>query len=572
MNFSRLIIRNFRSIGPEGIEVEFSQQENIAAIVGANASGKTNLLTSIGIVLGVYPFSRFSAEETDFFDKNTDAELLIELHLCPPIIDHDVYRKEFTIAGFRYRVARYERGDRKGALRAEHYCFDDSGKTLVKPARIFRRKGQPDDGVDNTPKPILVSDQAWKLGSLFYLDSPTLERFFDKTTGWSPLGRLFEIYRDDFDADHNEYAPDDKTRMPTREAFEKFSRRLADILRTQKLYEIENGLSARIREYLGAGSNHPIRVEFSLPTHRELFERWVSLQISEHQESPSLPVERLGTGHRALLRLAVLETLLAMQESEGKFILLVEEPEMYLHVHLRRYFYQVLRRLAGKGHQIVYTTHAPEFLDLGNPQEIIRLHRPVGNSTISKQVSSETQVDFDRVRQKVHRMGNEELAFANHAILTEGQDDQGVIRDLLLRKGINPDIHSISIVNCDGVGQIKDYVKLCSELGIDFYVIHDRDDEAKPEIANRNGTIKDVVGKTALSKPSLSIYEPTLEATMGTEKRRGNLDHLLTILGDREYNAISMDYPNLVKPIDEFVHTRGFVQEPASTQEDQRAE
>jgi hypothetical protein len=35
----------------------------------------------------------------------------------------------------------------------------------------FRRPGKPDDGADNVPKPVLVSDQAWKLGSVFYLDA-----------------------------------------------------------------------------------------------------------------------------------------------------------------------------------------------------------------------------------------------------------------------------------------------------------------------------------------------------------------------------------------------------------------
>jgi predicted ATP-dependent endonuclease of OLD family len=170
VRFSKLIIRNFRSIGPDGLEIRFSSYQNRAVVVGSNGSGKTNILTALGIVLGTYPFSRFSVEETDFHVRNTTEELLIELYFDLPLTDHDVYRKEYKIGGFRYRATQYVKGDEKGALHCEHYCFDDTGKTLVKPLRIFRRQGKPDDGADNVPKPVLVSDQAWKLGNVFYLD------------------------------------------------------------------------------------------------------------------------------------------------------------------------------------------------------------------------------------------------------------------------------------------------------------------------------------------------------------------------------------------------------------------
>jgi predicted ATP-dependent endonuclease of OLD family len=480
MKFSKLFIRNFRSVGPEGLEINFAAEQRVAVLVGANSSGKTNILTALGIVLDCYPFSRFLPEETDFHAADTAEELLIELYLSPPLVDHDVYRKEYTVAGFRYRATRYLRGDQKGSLHIEHYCFDQDGKILVKPARMFRRKGQPDDGVDNTPKPVQVSDHAWKIGDEFYLDPQTLEYFFDKTSGRSPLGRLFEIYRDDFEAEHNQFLYDSNKTMPSREAFQRFSKRIAEILRTQKLQDIEAGLSSRMAQYLGLPFGNPLKVEFSMPTHRELFEKWVTLRIGERTGATPLPIDRLGSGYRALLRLAVLQTLLDMRPEGPKCILLIEEPEVYLHVHLRRYFFKVLLDLADAGHQVIYTTHSPEFADLGRPHEIIRVHKLAFASTQARQVATATKLDFEHVRQKVGRMGNEEIFFANYAILTEGQDDQGVVQELLTRAGIDVNVHSISVVNCDGAGQIKDYVRLCAELGIDFYAIHDRDRRLRP--------------------------------------------------------------------------------------------
>lgn len=565
MKFSKLIIKNFRSIGPDGLSISFSVDSNLKALVGPNAAGKSNVLEALGIVFGAFPFRNFDPEETDFFCKNTEAEIFIELHLNPPLVEHDVYRSEFEIAGFRYRAARYKRGENKGVLHKEHYCFDSDGKILTKPVRMFRRKGAPDDGADNAPKPIPVTDQAWKLGEFFYLDPPSLERFFDKTTGYSPLGRLFEIYRDDFEAEHNQCSLDGKAKVLSKDAFKELCGRLAAILRTAKLIEIEKGLSERVEEYLGIHSGRPIRVEFALPSHREMFEKWIALQVSEHKELPALPAERLGSGYRALLRLAVLETLLTVNKSERGVVLLIEEPEIYLHVHLKRYFYEVLRRLAEKGHQVAYVTHDPEFVDLANPQEIVRLHRQSGKPTVAQQVRPDSAFNFPRMRQKIRRMGNAELVFAQHAILTEGQDDQGILEELLVRKGVDPNVHSISVIVCDSRTQIADYVRLCSELGIDFYVVHDRDDENDAGTKKQNQIVAAAVAATKPRQPALHVYNPDLEAAMGAIKRKQNLDQLLAILGNKDYTTISKDHPNLVVPIDEFVATRKLGQTVAAS-------
>lgn len=563
MRFARLIIKNFRSIGPDGLSISFAERSNLLALVGPNAAGKSNVLEAIGIVLGAFPFKNFEPEDSDFHGKNTDAEILIELYLNPPVVDHDVYRKQFDISGFRYRAARYKRGDNKGVLHKEHYCFGPDGKTLTKPVRMFRRQGTPDDGADNTPRPVLVTDQSWKLGELFYLDPPSLEKFFDKTTGYSPLGRLFELYRDDFEAAHNEFSFDGKSKVMSKDAFKEFCSRLAEILRTAKLSEIENGLSSRIEEYLGLHTDRALRVEFGMPSHREMFERWIGLQVAEHKELPALPVERLGAGYRALLRLAVLETLLDINKSERGIVLLIEEPEIYLHVHLRRYFYSVLARLGEKGHQIVYVTHDPEFVDLGKPYEIVRLHRQAGKPTAAKQVKAGSAFNFSRMQQKVRRMGNAEIVFAQHAILTEGQDDQGILEELLLRKGVDPNVRSISVTVCDSKTQIADYIRLCSELGIDFYVVHDRDDEKDVATKKHNEAIAAAVAAAKASQPSLHVYNPDLEATMGAVKKKHNLEQLMAILGEKNYAAISKDHPDLAKPIDEFVATRG-LEKPVS--------
>src|SRR5690606_20206239 len=136
------------------------------------------------------------------------------------------------IHGFRYRAWKKVRGDGKGVLSSEHYCFGSDGKTLVKSTRIYKRPRDEDEDIDNSLRPVRVRDQSWKLGTGYVLDPPGLERFFSRATGASPLGRLFELYRDDFPADHNQFELPDGRKKRSQEAFEGYSRRLAEVLRT----------------------------------------------------------------------------------------------------------------------------------------------------------------------------------------------------------------------------------------------------------------------------------------------------------------------------------------------------
>ena len=234
-------------------------------------------------------------------------------------------------------------------------------------------------------------------------------------------------------------------------------------------------------------------------------------------------------------------------------MLLIEEPEIYLHVHLQRHFSRLMRQIVEKGNQVVFTTHASTFVDLERPYEIVRLHKTPEGATTPRQVAPNLKFDFQKTKRKLRRMGNEEIVFANHAVLTEGQDDQGVSETLLRLAGVDIDARSISVVNCDGAENLPDYVRLCSALEIDFYVIHDEDDAAKN--SKRNKGIAEAVQLAKPKHSSLHAYKPDLETTLGEQKHCG-LERLLSKLNGQSYEDIKKNFPKLVIPMDEFVRTR----------------
>lgn len=557
MRFSKLIIRNFRSIDASGVEIEFPSERNLAVFVGANSSGKTNIIEALAIVLGVYPFSRYEPVVEDFHCKDDDNEMLIELHFDPPLAETDFFQKPYDIRAFRFRCWRAGKGSRKaerGLLKKDHYCLDENGKVITKARKLPKKQSASGAKFDPEVLPIFVSDQSWKVGDSYFLDAPSLERFFEKTTGYSPLGRLFDLYREDFDADHNTFSVKEGTVVSSREAFKRYAKRLSEILRTTKLEDIERELAQKVAEYFRADTD-ALSLQFTLPSPRELFDKLLALYMSDCAGVPALPAASLGAGVRALLRLAVLEALSTLTGDDQPLVLLIEEPEIYLHVHLRRYFSRVLRRLATQGHQIIFTTHSAEFLDLRNPHEVVRVTKSPNGATAVTQVPPDAKFDFDQAGRKIRSSGSEELFFAQHALLLEGPDDQRVFGDLLW-KVADLDVAGVSLIDCRGAPGIPDHVTLCKHLGIDFYVIHDEDDPQAQE--RRNRRIAEAVAAADSSMPRLAVISPRLEEAMGEQAKVGG-DVLSAKFEHLSFDEAVQAFPDALEGAKEFAITRRLV-------------
>lgn len=63
-------------------------------------------------------------------------------------------------------------------------------------------------------------------------------------------------------------------------------------------------------------------------------------------------------------------------------LLLVEEPELYLRPQAQRYLYRLLHRFAVSGNQVIYTTHAPAFLNVARLAELAVVSRDPEAGTV----------------------------------------------------------------------------------------------------------------------------------------------------------------------------------------------
>jgi len=240
--------------------------------------------------------------------------------------------------------------------------------------------------------------------------------------------------------------------------------------------------------------------------------------------SQSLPLSQHGTG----LQRTFLWSALKMLAETGKYkkgkvfvqseipkILLIEEPEAFLHPNAIREAREALYSIADlEGWQVMTTTHSPMFIDLTKDHTtIIRIEKEnEGNRTVK--TFSTDSVNFSDEEKENLKMLNycnpyfNELFFAKINLLVEGETEFSVIKLLQQELGEFKEIH---ILNCIGKANIVTVSKILNHFKVPYRILHDSDN---PTILKRVSGVPVKVKNGAWTN-NFKILE---EANKGLEK------------------------------------------------------
>jgi hypothetical protein len=198
---------------------------------------------------------------------------------------------------------------------------------------------------------------------------------------------------------------------------------------------------------------------------RSLVERAVTRVRALHPHGPSTTAPAVGLVDAA-------ESIATVGASG--LVLLIEEPELYLRPQAQRYLYRLLRTITEAGNQVIYSTHAPTFLNVGRLEELafvsqagdagIRIRQP---GPLALESEFRLLAEFDAERS--------ELFLARAALLVEGATEKMVFPFVFRALGHDVDREAITIVECGGKSNIPLFAQVCTAAGIPFVAVHDRD-------------------------------------------------------------------------------------------------
>ena len=172
--------------------------------------------------------------------------------------------------------------------------------------------------------------------------------------------------------------------------------------------------------------------------------------------------------------------------TEKQYLILFEEPELYLHPEaifsLRKQLYSLA---SNSPYQILCATHGPMMIDLEKPHSsIVRLVKD------EKDMTRTFQVDFDLFEgqdkdklQMINRFNPHicESFFAKKVILVEGDTEAVFYRDIISR--FYPD-EKVFVLNTGSKANIVFFQKILTHFGINHVILHDCDSKT---FINRKG-------------------------------------------------------------------------------------
>jgi predicted ATPase len=553
---SKLSIENFRGIA--AMQLDFPRDVPLT-LIGGNNAGKSTVLNAIAFALEGPSFHNYSADEFDFF-RTASGELASEfcIEVCfeadretclpavrgienpVPIYGARAKGKCFSNGRIQHSTELFTTDSAtayytprlpiKSKQLAETYKEHDIGFKKVK-ARLFDIQEQRPEVWLLRPDNLHPALYTWRTGPLQLLSS------------W--LAKAFVTEKWDFD-----YAGK-KNKMPS--SIENAHRFFREAVSAFPVWrdDLRVKLSAALSQYLGRQASLDLKPQI------QAVEDWLAQQLALSFSADSggacTPLDRMGHGWQTLVRMAALDVLSQIPgQTREKIVLLVEEPETYLHPHLTRKVRAVLSALAQKGWTIVITTHSPSFISFRSKQVVTRMRRE-GDNVGFRSIDTTSFGPHLEFQEKLDSKGSHEMLFAQRAILCEGQDDVFAVRTFLEKCDMDLDAMGVSVVDAGGVGSLPDLTNLAKSIGIPWCAITDEDLDQQGKIKEKTQKARQTISNYKSTSDSMPIWKGSLEQCFQLVAHKAKPDWQAANVASKTIAQLRVQFPNYCACCDQVI-------------------
>ncbi len=403
MYIKQVIIKNFRSLK----EVNLYNLGNLLILIGENGSGKTNIFEAMDIFFNHFDYPHEENKEaltSDncylWFDMNTNEA--IEFQVTLGGLSGAQTKKLAEVAN-----AKQQKGDltinRSIVLRDNNvvYCND-----LIQWGAVSVRK----------------SETGYSIESEFEFEANAFVKtiigdILKNTFSYIPLSRGLEIRT----AHGSILTPEVKQELVSKGGDDN-PRKVKEWNKTRQTYR-DRGWTPGQLECRGS-------------------------QLSIQYGTTPILYELEGAGYQALFN------LLRLIEMGGQLIA-IEEPENHLHPKLQKKFVGAVKELVGSQKQVLLSTHSPFILDRVNLSSIWFVYKDGLEGKVQNILS------LEGINDVLLCLGVKpsDFLFANGILVVEGQTDVAIYTDWARRTGKPFDTAGICVIDVEGCGNIKKYLK-----------------------------------------------------------------------------------------------------------------
>lgn len=436
MQITGLRIKNFKSI----LDMRIENIENALILVGKNNTGKTSVLDAIRAVGGSYEI-----RPEDFRENCANIEISVKLGISRE--DLQMLHQNGIVSQYR----RYEAWEKDFQEKLPSY---DGRELIFEFAANQTGKIRYSDGVQKHnpyieeifPQIYYIDTQRelkqFQENLLMFQENEELKRLrtgccmFDQAKRCNYCFSCIGLV--------NQKKPEDLNVFET-------SKLLDYKLYQLKMDEFARKVNANFHK--NGGSDQII---YSMDRDVEKMLN-VTAEIYNKKQGRTHSIEHLGKGLRSIYMLSLLETYVD-DERRMPSILMIEDPEMFLHPKLQRMSGEILYRLSKKN-QVIFTTHSPNLLSNFSSRQI---RQTVLDEESYPQVKEKT--DISQILDDLGYTAND-LMNVNFVFIVEGKQDKTRL-PLLLKKYYSEvydedgNLSRVAIVTTNSCTNIKTYANL----------------------------------------------------------------------------------------------------------------
>ena len=189
-----------------------------------------------------------------------------------------------------------------------------------------------------------------------------------------------------------------------------------------------------------------------------------SLNVREEGKPDFTEFAQLGSGAQRAIEIALICYLARVATGAGancaRKLLLIDEPELYLHPQGVRRVRQALATLATKGFQVVFSTHSPLMLDRANAAHTVIVRKEPAAGAVTRkplqQAVKDALAEAESQSRVLFELGNvADIYFAERVVICEGKTDRRILPLAYERfYGRAPELDHVAFISFGGCGDI----------------------------------------------------------------------------------------------------------------------
>jgi energy-coupling factor transporter ATP-binding protein EcfA2 len=264
-----------------------------------------------------------------------------------------------------------------------------------------------------------------------------------------------------------------------------------------------------------------IKVHVPTPELKEVFSKG-TIKVFENLNPAGRDVSALGHGAQRSIQMALVRHLADIKRDSGEqasnTILLIDEPELYLHPQAVEVLRDALKTLSTQGYQVIFSTHSPFMItskDVGNTLLIRKsdIHGTHKRNSLRAAIPSVVTTAPSQLELIFSLSHSSNILFSERVILAEGTTENRLLPNIIQKVTSRTiGLHKTALVSMGGSGNTRKAMLVLNTMDIPTKAIVDLDFALKH--GERDGFLTAGDADVAAIQAHLASIAPTHSITL----------------------------------------------------------